>query len=199
MEIKRIVTAEADQNCYLLCEGKKGILIDPGIDTMKIIRETEGYEIGCILLTHCHFDHVWSLNELRHGRICAGSKKCSDNIINPNITLLPPEVKITASCDKIIGDGETFSINGIEIKCIYTPGHTDGSVCYLIGGCLFTGDTLFFRNVGRTDLPTGNFGELENSVKNKLYTLPDETKVYPGHGRSTTIGFEKKNNAYITE
>ena len=88
---------------------------------------------------------------------------------------------------------------GIDIKCIYTPGHTDCSVCFLAENSLFSGDTLFFESVGRWDFETGNFQELENSVRNKLYSLPDDTKVYPGHGRQTSIGYEKKNGFFKEE
>lgn len=199
MEIRTIVTKQMDQNCYLIYEGVKGILIDPGLDTLKILKETEGIEINYILLTHCHFDHVHSVNELRKGKICVSSKKCSDNVMSLNISLLSPETLLKAPCDIILEDGEEKDFDGIKVKCIHTPGHTNGSVCYLIGDKLFTGDTLFYRSIGRTDLPTGSFLELESSIKNKIYTLDENIKVYPGHGPCTTIGFEKKNNGYITE
>lgn len=199
MEIKKIVTEQMDQNCYLVSDGKKGILIDPGIDTFKILKETEGYEINYIFLTHCHFDHLQSLNELRRGRICVGSKNCGSNMISPNISLLSSQYNIIAPCEKIMEDGEKKIFDGIKLKCIYTPGHTSCSACYLIENRLFSGDTLFFGSVGRCDLPTGSFYQLENSIKTKIYTLDDSIKVYPGHGRSTTVGYEKKHNGYITE
>lgn len=188
-----------DQNCYLLEKDGKGILIDPGPDGDKIIKETEGIEITHILLTHCHFDHTYSLNKIRGSKLVVGSKKCSSNMIRPEISLSALKSLPDASCDIIMEDGEEKDFNGIKIKCIHTPGHTDGSVCFLAENCLFSGDTLFYRSVGRCDLPTGNFSELEASIKNKLYSLDDEIKVYPGHGQSTEIGFERKNNGYITE
>lgn len=197
MNIKKIVSTETDQNCYLISENGKGILIDPGLDTFKIIRETEGIEVNYILLTHCHYDHIYSVNELRKGKIVAGSRKCSENMINPKITLLNCSDDLKAKCEMIFEDGEEKVLDGIKIKAISTPGHTECGMCYLTEDNLFTGDTLFYKSIGRYDLPTGDVDELEHSIKNKLYNLSDEIKVFPGHGRETTIGFEKKNNLYF--
>lgn len=196
MNIKKIVSDEMDQNCYLVHENGKGILIDPGYDTFKIIRETEGIEINYILLTHCHFDHIYSVNELRGSKIVAGSILCKENIVNPKITLMSSDVKINEKCEMFFEDGEEKNLDGINVKGIYTPGHTECGMCYLIGENLFSGDTLFYKSIGRYDLPTGDYETLENSIKNKIYNLPDEIKIYPGHGRETTVGFEKKNNLY---
>ncbi len=199
MDIKVIVSERMDQNCYLITKGVKGILIDPGIDTLKILKETEGIEINYILLTHCHFDHSFSVNDLRGSKKVVGSKECSSNILNKKIALSTAVSLVTRPLDIIMEDKEERDFDGIKVKCIYTPGHTSGSVCYLIEDNLFSGDTLFERSVGRCDLATGNFDVLENSVKNKIYTLDENIVVYPGHGNRTTIGFEKKYNAYITE
>lgn len=197
MNIKKIVSTETEQNCYLISENGKGILIDPGLDTFKIIRETEGIVVNYILLTHCHYDHIYSVNELRKDKIVAGSRKCSENMINPKITLLNCSDDLKAKCEMIFEDGEEKVLDGIKIKAISTPGHTECSMCYLTENNLFTGDTLFYKSIGRYDLPTGDVDELEHSIKNKLYNLSDEIKVFPGHGRETTIGFEKKNNLYF--
>ncbi len=199
MNIKKIVSVEMDQNCYLLEKDGKGILIDPGMDTEKIIRETEGIEINYILLTHCHFDHLYSLNEIRGSKKVVGTAETSENMILQNISLCDLISAPRASCDIEIEDGEERDFNGIKIKCIKTPGHTNGSVCYLADNCLFSGDTIFHLSIGRCDLPTGNFTYIENSIKNKIYTLSDDTVIYPGHGKETTVGFEKKNNLYVRE
>ena len=196
MQIKRIISDEMDQNCYLVHENGKGILIDPGYDTFKIIKETEGIEVNYILLTHCHFDHIYSLNKLRNSKTVVGSKKCVKNIVNPKITLLGTEIKIDRECEMSFADGEEKTLDGIKVKGIYTPGLSECSMCYLIDGKLFSGDTLFYKSIGRSDLPTGDYKTLENSIKNKLYVLPEETKVYPGHGTDTKIGYEKKYNLY---
>jgi len=195
MEIKKIVTYEMDQNCYLIKNGYKGILIDPGIDTKKILRETEDIDINYILLTHCHFDHVFSCKSLK--KTLVGSPDCSENLKNPQIVLY--NTYIENGCDIIMKDGEEREFDGIRVKCIHTPGHTSGCVCYKIENNLFSGDTLFKRSIGRCDLPTGNGKILENSIKNIIYKMEEDIVVYPGHGESTTIGYEKKNNLYVTE
>ncbi len=199
MEIKTIVTEKMDQNCYLIKKGVKGILIDPGIDTLKILKETEGIEIKYILLTHCHFDHSFSVNDLRGGKMVVASKECGSNILSQKIALSTAVSLVTAPIDIIMEDGEEKDFDGINVKCIKTPGHTSGSVCYMIENNLFSGDTLFRRSVGRCDLPTGNYDELEKSIKDKIYKLDENVIVFPGHGEKTTIGFEKKYNAYVTE
>ena len=102
------------------------------------------------------------------------------------------------SSEIILEDGEEFTVDGLKIKCILTPGHTNGGACYLVNDeKLFSGDTLFLRSIGRSDLPTGNGEKLVNSIKNKLYTLDDDIEVFPGHGGATTIGYEKKYNMFV--
>jgi len=199
MEIKTIVSYEMDQNCYLITENGSGILIDPGLDTIKILKETEDISINYILLTHCHFDHLYSLNEIRGKKRVVGTKNCSNNMTRPEISLAGAGVLPKTSCDIEMEDGEEMNFDGIKVKCIHTPGHTNGSCCYLIDGKLFSGDTIFFRSVGRCDLPTGDFKELENSIRNKIYSFSDETLIYPGHGIETTVEYEKKLNEFVAE
>ena len=199
MEIKKIVSQQMDQNCYLISENGFGILIDPGLDTEKILNEIKDVKVNYILLTHCHFDHLYSLNKIRGEKKVVGTKNCSLNMIRPEISLCDSECLPYASCDVEMEDGIGRDFDGIKVKCIHTPGHTSGSCCYLIENNLFSGDTLFSGNIGRCDLPTGNFEEIENSIRNKLYKLDSETLVYPGHGPITRIGLEKKFNAFFTE
>lgn len=199
MEIKKIVSLEMDQNCYLIEEKGFGILIDPGLDTDKILKETENVKINYILLTHCHFDHLYSLNKIRGSKKVVGTKNCSLNMIRPEISLCDVKSLPELSCDMEIKDGDEIDFDGIKVKCIETPGHTSGSCCYLIENHLFTGDTLFNGSIGRCDLPTGDFEEIENSIRNKIYKLRDEIIVYPGHGTITRVGLEKKFNAFFTE
>lgn len=195
MEIITIKSEEMDQNSYLLVNGKDAVLIDCGIDTFKILKETEKYNVKYILLTHCHFDHTYSLVEFKGQKTVLGSQNLIKNITNPKITFLSPSENLEGKIDGFFEDGEVKNLCGIDIKCIYTKGHTDCSVCYLAENCLFSGDTLFFENVGRWDFETGDLNELKKSVQ-KLYTLPDITVVYPGHGKSTTIGYEKEKGYF---
>jgi glyoxylase-like metal-dependent hydrolase (beta-lactamase superfamily II) len=106
-----------------------------------------------------------------------------------------PEVKIP-QVDYYFEE-KSYEFKELKIEIIYTPGHTKGGVCFLIENHLFTGDTLFFKSIGRTDLPTGDFTSLISSIKNQLFGLPNETIVYPGHGENTSIGFERENNPFL--
>ena len=199
MEIKKIISYEMDQNCYLISENGFGILIDPGLDTEKILNEIKDVTVNYILLTHCHFDHIYSLNKIRMGKKVAGTKNCSFNIVRPEISLCGVNCLPDASCDIEMEDGQVMNFNGINVKCIETPGHTNGSCCFLIENNLFSGDTLFKTNIGRCDLPTGDYKTIEKSIREKLYSLDNEIIVYPGHGSETKIGFEKKFNTFFTE
>lgn len=194
MEVKRIVSELFDENCYLVTKNNKGILIDPGANTLKIIEECEGVEINYILLTHCHFDHTWSINALRKSRKVLCSSICSWNMINPKISLHDKESLPWREADDVFNDGEVKVLDGFEVKCIYTSGHTDCSSCYRIENMLFTGDTLMRGTVGRWDLPTGNFRRLKESIDH-LYHMNNKLTVYPGHGPQTTIGEEKIHGA----
>ena len=199
MEIKKIVSNGIEENCYLLINGKDAVLIDPGEDAFKILSECEGYNVKYILLTHCHFDHVYSLSELKGQKTVLGSFNLIRNITDPKTTYLPSRRNMDGIVDGYFEDGEEKFICGMKIKCIYTPGHTDCSCCYLVEDSLFSGDTLFYRSIGRCDLRTGDIAVIESSIRNKLYKLPDETKVYPGHEDATTIGYEKKNGYFKEE
>lgn len=202
MKIEKIVSFDMDQNCYLVSgDGKEGFLIDPGADTAKIEKaiKDSGISVTHILLTHCHFDHTESVNALRSGRKLVSGSECSENIgrTSINLSVSTGELFACEPSDIILADGEEIEICGVHVKMIKTPGHTDCSVCYLADGVLFSGDTLFKRVVGRCDLPTGDERALIKSIKERIYTLPDETEVMPGHGAETLVGYEKKFNLCV--
>lgn len=206
MIIKKVIDFDMDQNCYIVSEdGENCIVIDPGCGYEKIVKglKESSFTVLKILLTHCHYDHMAGAERLRKatGAKIVSGKKCRENIKNTiiNVSKMFGDELVGADVDEVVSDNEKFEIGGMKIKCIETPGHTDCSVCYLIEDCLFTGDTLFLRTTGRWDLPTGNYEMLENSLKEKLYKLDDDTKVYPGHGNPTSIGYEKKFNMSISE
>ncbi len=201
MEIKKIVCSLCEENCFLLTDGNTGILVDPGSDGEKILKETEEIEIPYIILTHCHYDHVDSLElikKIKKSKVIS-TAECSEFLSDSrlNVSLYFGDPKRIEKSDIILEDGEIFSSPLGEIKCIKTPGHTDCSACFLIEGKLLSGDTLFKLTVGRWDLPTGNEEKLKNSIKNKLYSLDEMIEVFPGHGEKTTIGYEKKHNLFI--
>ena len=181
--------------------GKIGIIIDPGSDKEKILKECEEIDIKYILLTHCHYDHIESVNEIKkikNSKVIS-SENCknnmNDSVINGSF-LFGCSVSFEPS-DEIIYDNQILKTEVGEIKCISTPGHTDCSVCFIIENHVFSGDTLFKLSIGRCDLKTGNIIEIEKSIKERLYLLDEDFIVHPGHGSDTTIGYEKKHNLYF--
>lgn len=203
MNIEKIISFDMDQNCYLVYRDiKKAVLIDPGFDTEKILKVIgdKGVTVTDIILTHEHYDHVHSVNTLRDGKNLICSKDCSKNIGSSsyNLSLYSGTGFEIEPADRIVSDGEVFTAGGIEFTAIETPGHSSGSMCFLAEDNLFSGDTLFLRSVGRWDLPTGNENELRNSIKNKLYKLPDDTKIFAGHGNDSIIRYEKSFNMFVT-
>ena len=157
-----------------------------------------------ILLTHGHFDHVMAAKELSNEFAIdiyvakPEASVLSDSSLNGSNLI---RQKFTLEADVLVDKNEIIRLADMDIKVIYTPGHTQGGVCYYIEDqeVLFSGDTLFFESVGRTDFPTGDNRSLMHSISSQILTLPESIKVYPGHGEETTIGHEKENNLFIRE
>lgn len=205
MIIKRFIAGRLENNIYLVADEKSGeaVLIDATQDLPEIQKAVKdlGVKVKYILLTHGHFDHIFGLNSLKKSLnapavICKDDLVISDNI-NEFTRLFGLPDSVPPKYDMYIKDGDEILLGSYKIKVIHTPGHTEGGVCYLVDGKLFSGDTLFRGSVGRTDLFGGNFGKLSDSIKNKLFKLDDKIEVFPGHGDMTTIGFEKKYNEII--
>lgn len=184
---------------------KKALIVDPAGDPMRIIDRVAklGVTPVGILLTHGHFDHILALDEVRDKY---GIKAYIGN--TEKAVLQDPESNLTASfmgegivkeADVYLKDAEEFEVGGYRIKAIEVPGHTIGGMCYyfLDYGIVFSGDTLFCESVGRSDFKGGSTLALISGIKDKLYALPDETIVYPGHSESTTIAHEKKYNPFV--
>lgn len=205
IKIGRMTLGVCATNCYFLYkEGSEEVIfVDPGdrgADIYEALKK-KGLSVAAILLTHGHFDHIWGAQKLRE---CSGAKiyaldaekvVCQDAYVNVSAQA---GRKATIDPDEWLTDGQELSFAGISLKVIATPGHTIGSCCYYVpeAGFLVAGDTLFAGSVGRTDFPTGSMSRLIRSIKEKLFVLPDETKVYPGHGEETTIGEEKQYNPF---
>ena len=185
-------------NCYIVEdeEAKEAMVIDPGGEPEKIIEmlDTLGIDkLKYIYLTHCHGDHFGGILELKAqkgGKVLI-HRDDSEGLYNKAISLTyyigMDDIELEA--DSRVDDGDLIHVGNIEFRVINTPGHTKGGSCLYCEkeDLLFSGDTLFRGTWGRTDLPTGNFEEIINSITNKLTVLPDNTIVYPGHGRITTI------------
>ncbi|MCR5799985.1 MAG: MBL fold metallo-hydrolase [Lachnospiraceae bacterium] len=205
LKIGKMVLSVCATNCYFVYhEGQnKVILFDPADRGDRIYSKLKenGFEVDTILLTHAHFDHIWGCSELRG---LSGAKVYA--LDKEEELLLSSELNASAMAGRpctvkangFFKDGDELDILGFKIKVLATPGHTKGSCCFYFeeDSTLISGDTLFEESVGRTDLPTGNMGDLTRSIHDKLAPLPDETKVYPGHGGSTTIGHEREYNPF---
>ena len=191
-----------DENSYVLTDEETGIsaVVDPDLTHHTPKYLSENYNIKLILLTHCHFDHVYSAEELRnltHAEIVIHELD-ADGLLDGNVNLsaMMGGSVISFSADRKVTDGEEIELGNTKIKVVHTPGHTKGSVCYLTEDVLFSGDTLFSGSVGRTDFPTGSFSDMMKSMQT-LMVLEGDFTVYPGHGSSTKLSSEKKYNPYM--
>lgn len=193
-------------NAYLLTgpvEGK-AVIIDPGMNPGPLLKRIADLEIEAILLTHAHFDHMGGVEEIRKLKGCPVYLHTleSEWLTSPKLngSLMWPQVTEPLSAEPAeydLADGLELQLIGHTFKVFHTPGHSPGSVSFLSGNDLFSGDVLFRLGVGRTDLPGGRERDLIHSIQNTLYTFPDEVVVYPGHGPRTTIGYEKQRNPYV--
>lgn len=204
MLVKRIPAGVYAANCYVLTdeESKECAVIDPGGDSEDIISylDSIGSKVKYILLTHGHMDHTGAVGQLKEKYEIPAYISSYDNELIINGELMFGPLRYKAESVVLIGKidkNKIFQLGNTEIKCIETPGHTPGGVCFLVQDKLFTGDTLFLRSIGRTDLSGGNLDTLISSIKNKLLTLDGSTTVYPGHGPQSSIKYERDNNPFI--
>lgn len=207
IRVDYMVVGPVSTNCYFLIneELREAVIVDPGEGVKKIqgyLAENELKPVA-ILLTHGHFDHMMAAEELRTAygiKVYATAKE--KELLNSSALNLAKgflRTDYTMDADIYCKDGDEFYLAGCSIKVLETPGHTPGGCCYYIPSqnMMFSGDTLFYGSIGRTDFPGGSFKELSKSIKEKLYVLPAETICYSGHGEATRIGFEKEHNPYV--
>lgn len=190
-------------NCYLIISGTHAAVVDPSepVEAITDCAAKEGVTVEYILLTHGHFDHIFELDALASA---TGAKVCihkydADKLCDPEKNFASFFRLNTVSSTKpamLLSDGDTISLGDEKITVLHTPGHSVGSVCFCFDDTLVSGDTLFAGTIGRYDFPDSSFDALSASL-DKLFTLPESTKVYPGHGGTTTIGDERKYNMYF--
>ncbi len=210
MKISRAALGGFGTNAYFLIddEKKEVWIIDPGVNDKDVLRflEKEGLQLKAVLLTHGHNDHMAGVQDLIDVFPVPVYIHEKDEPM-----LHSPELNLGANWGlfatvegdiRLIKEGDVLTCGDVELQVIETPGHTPGGVCFYEPGkgfdrpTLFAGDTLFQGSIGRTDFPKGSMEELLNSIETKLYTLPEDTVVFPGHGGATTIGIEKTSNPF---
>ncbi|MFH0839193.1 MAG: MBL fold metallo-hydrolase [Candidatus Omnitrophota bacterium] len=202
MIVERVIVGPMQTNCYVLAESKNSecLIIDPGADYKDIqaildrLRLTPKF----IINTHGHIDHIGADGDFKVPVYI--HRLDSEFLHDPakNLSFCYKDSKALLKPSRLLEDGDVLELKkSIRIKVIHTPGHTPGSISLKVDTAIFTGDTLFFEGVGRTDLPAGNEKALFVSIKEKLLLFADTTVIYPGHGHESTIGHEKKHNPFL--
>lgn len=200
MKVEIVRVGMFQTNCYLVYNDSEMLIIDPGASFKKIdeaISKHENVKVVAILLTHGHFDHIGAADKLKEKYNCPIIASKDDEKILRNIkynSLAGFAAEVESDIDWI--EKDELNIGSINVKVLFTPGHSAGSVMYIIDNKLFSGDTLFRLSVGRTDLYSGSSYLLRESLQ-QLYNLDRDMIVYPGHEGSTTVGFELDHNPYI--
>ena len=199
MTYQCISVGQLAANCCLVYdEQKRAAVIDPGDEAERLLTliETYGLQVQAILLTHVHFDHIQAVKELKEatGAPLFVHEADVPALTDPAFSMVMFPYALNA--DRVLHNGDTIEIGELTFTVLHTPGHTRGSVCYHCDDTLFAGDTLCAGSIGRTDFAGGDFAAMRQSLV-RLATLPSETRVVPGHGSETTIGFEKQSNPFM--
>ncbi len=205
MKIHTLILGNLQTNCYIIADkmSNEAIIVDAPDNADKIINfvNENNYKVKKIILTHGHFDHMLALSSLKEKLNVPVVTHKNSMIFLSNVEYnlchhMGIEWK-SISADVYVNDGDIITLGENSFRVIHTPGHTSDSICLYSEGILISGDTLFYNSIGRSDFPTGSLNEEIDSINNKLLPLPDSTIVYPGHGESTTIGLERKENPYL--
>lgn len=209
MIVKQYEVGNFSVFCYLIGdeETQEGLFIDPADETKRLLSEAKSYGINRIkyvVNTHSHVDHIMGNAEMvksTGAKIIIHEEDASDLVRTPSYLLQMFHATPSPSADILVKEGEMIQVGNIKIRVIHTPGHSPGGMSLYVDGMVFTGDTLFVGAVGRTDFPGSSWEELEASIRNKLYVLPGETVVFPGHNYgatpTSTIQYERRHNPFV--
>jgi glyoxylase-like metal-dependent hydrolase (beta-lactamase superfamily II) len=205
MILIRLVVGPLQVNCFILADDKtrEAVVIDPGDDAgdiLKIIGE-KGLKVRYIVNTHAHFDHVGANTAIKEA---TGAELLLHEADAPVLATVSHQSRSfgmnpvsSPAADRLLKHGDIIAAGEISLKVLHTPGHTPGGISLLEQGMVFTGDALFAGSIGRTDFPGGDLMTLLRSIKTRLMTLPDDTKVFSGHGPESTIGEERRENPFL--
>ncbi len=206
MIIKSFHTGPLAVNSYVVTDEKtrKTFIVDPGGHNHNMVNyiKEDSLEVEYIILTHGHGDHLGGVPDLMEvfpaAKLVAGIHD-KELLADPNLNMsnMVQGYPVSLTADRFVEDGETLNVGDLELRFLHTPGHTPGGICILVENFLFSGDTLFEQSIGRTDFPGSSYQAIVKAIREKLFVLPEETTVLPGHMGSTTIGFEKENNPFV--
>lgn len=205
MKHESVIVGALETNCYLVyCqETLECAIIDPGAEPEKILRLIRHKELKPTVLinTHGHVDHIGANRDIKDKfdiPLCIhpADRPMLESVLQSEMSFFLG-AKESPPPDEFLEEGKEINIGNVSLSVIHTPGHSPGSVSLMGDGILFSGDSLFFGGVGRTDLPGGSWAELEKSIREKIFTLPEDTLVLPGHGPTTTVSQEAKFNPFI--
>ncbi|MGB5813527.1 MAG: MBL fold metallo-hydrolase [Polyangiales bacterium] len=210
MIVEHFSVAPLGCNCVILGdeESKKAIVVDPGGEAPRILARLAELGLKCegIVHTHTHFDHIGGTKEVQEATHASNMIHEDDLFLYEGVQMqldgfrAPFRAPDVAQVDRFVADGDTVQAGGLELDVVHTPGHSPGSICLRADGerpVVIAGDTLFARSIGRTDLWGGDMSQIVDSIRRKLFALPDETLVITGHGPTTTIGEERKLNPFV--
>ena len=205
MILETLTVGQLEVNCYLIgcADTGEGAVIDPGGDAEDILQALKklGIKPKYIICTHGHADHIAAVDEVKKAtgakvlihsadaEMLTDPQKNLSVFMGANVSLQP--------ADQLLSEGDIIELGNVKLEVLHVPGHTVGGICLKTDQAVFSGDTLFAGSVGRSDFPGGNHSMLIKGIKEKLLSLPDETRVYPGHGPDTLICQEKKHNPYL--
>jgi hydroxyacylglutathione hydrolase len=204
--IETLPVGPLQTNCYLVgCEETRlGAVMDPGGDAAVILSAVDrrGLTLKVILLTHAHFDHIGGLAELAeatHAQVALHPGDLPLLRAQGGAAMFGIFVRPSPEPDWALSEGQVIKVGTLRLNVLHTPGHTPGHVTFYepTAKAAFDGDVLFMQGIGRTDFPGSSYKQLMDSIRNKLFALPDDTTLYPGHGPATTVGDEKRSNPFL--